>query len=161
MTQSAEHTAIPVDDTPPQAINHIDHVGIIVRKENVEKYVSLLSRVLNITFDEPIVNQDTGVIAVLSWGSGFEIMAPTREEGPYWERLQRFGEGTCTIVFGVPDIDAAIAHAAEEGVELDFEVKLEGDEPWLERFSQFREARLKAFDDDVALSLTLSQIEPK
>ena len=149
------------DDTPPQAINHIDHVGIIVYAENVDRYVKLFSRVLNITFDEPIVNHDAGVIAVLSWGSGFEIMAPLRPEGRYWDKLQRFGEGTCTIIFGVEDIDAAIARAKEQGVNLDFEVKLEGDEPWLKRFSLFREARLKAFSDDFAATLTLSQIVPK
>lgn len=149
------------DDTPPQAINHVDHVGIIVRPENVDKYVKLLSRVLDITFDEPIRNHDVGVIAVLSWGSGLEIMAPMRQEGPYWDRLQRFGEGTCTIIFGVRDIDAAIERAAQQGAALDFEVKLEGDEPWLERFSLFREARLKAFPDDFAATLTVSQIVPK
>ncbi|MBK5264617.1 MAG: VOC family protein [Alphaproteobacteria bacterium] len=149
------------EDTPPQVINHIDHVGIIVYPENVDKYVKLLSRVLNITFDEPIVNHDAGVIAVLSWGSGFEIMAPMRKEGRYWEKLERFGEGTCTIIFGVEDIDAAIARAKEEGADLDFEVTLEGDEPWLQRFSEFREARLKAFSDEFAATLTLSQIVPK
>ncbi|MFD8339328.1 VOC family protein [Streptomyces solisilvae] len=147
-------------DTPPQAINHIDHVGIIVHRDNVQKYTDLFTQVLGITFDEPIVNHDAGVIAVLSWGSGFELMAPLRDEGPYYERLQKFGEGTCTIIFGVPDIDAAIERAGREGAPLDFEVELEGDEPWLARFKQFREARLKAFDDDFALSLTLSQIEP-
>ncbi len=149
------------DDTPPQAINHIDHVGIIVYPENVDKYVNLLSELLDITFDEPIVNHDAGVIAVLSWGSGFEIMAPMRPEGRYWEKLQKFGEGTCTIIFGVKDIDAAIARAKSKGIDLDFEVKLEGDEPWLQRFSLFREARLKAFSDDFASTLTLSEIVPK
>jgi len=148
-------------DTPPQAMNHIDHVGIIVYPENVDKYVALLSELLCITFDEPIVNHEAGVIAVLSWGSGFEIMAPMRPEGRYWERLQRFGEGTCTIIFGVPDIDEAIERAKSHGVDLDFEVKLEGDEPWLQRFDSFREARLKAFSDDFAATLTLSEIVPK
>ena len=148
------------DDTPPQAINHIDHVGIIVYPENVGKYVRLLSNVLDITFDEPIVNDHLGLIAVLSWGSGFEIMAPIRREGPHWGKLQRFGEGTCTIIFGVGDIDAAIEHAKANGAELAWEVKLGGDEPWLRRFKKFREARLKAFDDDFACTLTVSQIEP-
>jgi 4-hydroxyphenylpyruvate dioxygenase-like putative hemolysin len=147
-------------DTPPQAINHIDHVGIIVYPENVDKYVKFLSELLEITFDEPIVNHDAGVIAVLSWGSGIEIMAPMRKEGRYWEKLERFGEGSTTIIFGVKDIDAGIARAKRMGVELDFEVKLEGDEPWLRRFKHFREARLHAFDENFASTLTLSQIEP-
>ncbi|MDB5582459.1 MAG: hypothetical protein JWR80_7635 [Bradyrhizobium sp.] len=147
-------------DTPPQAINHIDHVGIIVHRDNVEKYVKYLSSVLNITFDEPIINHDAGVIAVLSWGSGFEIMAPLRDEGRYWDKLQKFGEGTCTIIFGVADIDAAIQRAKENGADLDWEVSLEGDEPWLRRFKSFREARLKAFGEDFAATLTLSEIVP-
>src|SRR5688500_10130156 len=111
-----EMTQTKFDDTPPQAINHIDHVGIIVYPENIDKYVKLLSEVLDITFDEPIVNHESGVIAVLSWGSGFEIMAPVRPSGRYWEKLQRFGEGTCTIIFGVPNIDKAIDRAEAHGV---------------------------------------------
>ena len=87
-------------------------------------------------------------------------MAPMRDEGPYWDRIQKFGEGTCTIIFGVPDVDAAIARAKENGVELDWEAKLEGDEPWLRRFKSFREARLRAFDGDFAATLTLSEIVP-
>jgi len=148
------------DDTPQQAINHIDHVGIIVHPENVDRYITLLSDVLGITFDEPIVNEDIGVIAVLSWGSGFEIMAPLRREGPHWDKLQRFGEGTCTIIFGVADLDSAVQRARANGADLAWEVKLGGDEPWLRRFKLFREARLNAFDDNFACTLTLSQIEP-
>ena len=58
-------------------------------------------------------------------------------------------------------VDASIARAKSMGIDLDFEVKLEGDEPWLQRFSLFREARLKAFSDDFASTLTLSEIVPK
>ena len=148
-------------DTPPQAINHIDHVGIIVYRENLPKYVQRLSDLLGIEFDEPIVNEVAGCIAALSWGSGFEIMAPIRHEGRFWDRLQRFGEGTCTIVFGVPDLDAAIERARSHGAEVDFEAKLEGDEPWLARFSTFRETRLHAFEDGkFNATLTLSEIVP-
>ena len=152
--------AHPYDDTPPQAINHIDHVGIIVYPENVDKYVTQLSNVLNIRFEEPIVNDELGTIAVLSWGSGLEIMAPLRQKGPHWDKLQRFGEGTCTIIFGVKDIDAAIDRARANGADLDWEVSLGGDEPWLRRFKTFREARLRAFSEDFACTLTVSQIEP-
>lgn len=147
-------------DTPPQAVNHIDHVGIIVYRENLPKYVQRLSDLLGVEFDEPIVNEGAGCIAALSWGSGFEIMAPIRNEGRYWDRLQRFGEGTCTIIFGVPDIDAAIKQARSQGAEVDFVAKLEGDEPWLARFSSFREARLNAFDDGFSATLSLSEIVP-
>ena len=147
-------------DTPPQAVNHIDHVGIIVYRENLPKYVQRLSDLLGVEFDEPIVNEGAGCIAALSWGSGFEIMAPIRNEGRYWDRLQRFGEGTCTIIFGVPDIDAAIKRARSQGAEVDFVAKLEGDEPWLTRFSSFREARLNAFDDGFSATLSLSEIVP-
>jgi 4-hydroxyphenylpyruvate dioxygenase-like putative hemolysin len=147
-------------DTPPQAINHIDHVGIIVYRENLAKYVQQLSDLLGVEFDEPIVNEGAGCIAALSWGSGFEIMAPIRNEGRFWDRLQRFGEGTCTIIFGVPDIEAAIERARSQGAEVDFVAKLEGDEPWLARFSSFREARLYAFDDGFSATLSLSEIVP-
>jgi predicted enzyme related to lactoylglutathione lyase len=143
-----------------EATGHIHHVGIIVRPENVEKYVSFLSRVLGVTFDDPIVNDKGGLIAVVSWESGLEVMAPLRQEGGYWERIARFGEGTCVIVFGATDIDIAIARARENGVELGWEVRLEGDDPILGRFRTFREARLLAFPEEFAASLALCQIEP-
>lgn len=144
-----------------QAIQKIDHVAIIVYRENLDAYVGKFSAALGIEFDEPAIVESTGVVAALSWDSGLEILAPLTNEGRYWDRLQKYGEGSTIIVFGVKDMDAAQRRAREAGVDVGFEVKLGGTEPWFDRFGVFREARLNMFDQDLCVSMALSQIEPR
>jgi predicted enzyme related to lactoylglutathione lyase len=143
-----------------QAIQHIDHVAILVKEENARHYADRVSDVLGISFEEPVVNDDNGVLVIISWDAGLEIMAPTRQEGPYWERIQRSGEGTVSIVFGVADMDLAMQRARDNGAEVAYEAKLNGSESWLKRFSTFREARLARLADDLSCSFTLSEIVP-
>lgn len=144
-----------------QAINRLDHLAILVKYENVEKYKKQFSDVLGIVWDEAVVNQSAGVIAVPSWDSGLELIAPMQQSGRYWDRIQKFGEGSVTIIFGVPDLDAAIKRAEENGAPLRFNIKLEGNEPWLKRFKVFREAKVDMFEEEFASTITLSQIEPR
>ncbi len=143
-----------------QAINRLDHLAILVRYENFGRYKQRFSDVLGIAWDEEVVNESAGVIAVPSWDSGLELIAPMQQSGRYWDRIQRFGEGSVTIVFGVADIDAAIARAKDHDAPLCFHIELAGDEPWLNRFKLFREAKIDMFDEEFAATLTLSQIEP-
>lgn len=144
-----------------QAIQKIDHVAIVVYRENLPAYVEKLSKTLGICFDEPAIVESTGVIAALSWDSGLEVLAPLKEEGRFWDRLQKFGEGTSIIVFGVQDMDAAKQRALEVGVKSGPEVQLGGTEPWYDRFETFREVGLGIFDQDLPVSIALSQIEPR
>lgn len=144
-----------------QAIQKIDHVAIIVYRENLDAYVKKFSAALGVEFDEPAIVESTGVIAALSWDSGLEILAPLKNEGRYWDRLQKYGEGSTIIVFGVKDMDAAQQRARDAGVDVGFEVKLGGTEPWFDRFSTFKEARINMFDSDLCVSMALSQIEPR
>jgi 4-hydroxyphenylpyruvate dioxygenase-like putative hemolysin len=143
-----------------QAMNRLDHIAIIVKRENVESYMQRLTRVLGVQWDEGVTNESAGVYAVPSWDAGIELIAPLRESGRVWERLQKFGEGTVTIVFGVPDIEAAIKRAEDNGAPFLFNIAMIGDEPWLKRFKVFREAKVQVFEDDFASTVTLSQIEP-
>jgi catechol 2,3-dioxygenase-like lactoylglutathione lyase family enzyme len=143
-----------------QAVQRIDHVAIIVKEENARRYADRLSAILGISFEEPFVNDDYGLLIIISWDAGLEIMAPTRQQGAYWDRLQRYGEGTAAIVFGVANMDEAIKRARENGATIPYEAKLNGNEPWLTRFSSFREARLSAFDENLSCSFTLSEIVP-
>lgn len=144
----------------PQSVQRIDHVAIVVKEENAHKLADRLSAALGITFAEPLVNEAHGLLIIVSWEAGLEVMAPTREEGLYWERIQRYGEGTVSIVFGVADLDDGAQRARDNGVEVMAEAKLNGNEPWLDRFSTFREARLGPLGLDLACFLTLSEIVP-
>jgi hypothetical protein len=144
-----------------QAVNRLDHIAILVKAENIEKYKKLMSDTLGITWDEAVPNESAGVIAVPSWDSGLELIAPLRESGTIWERIQRWGEGTVTIVFGVPDMDKAVKHATDNGGQFLFNIEMEGTEPWLKRFKTFKETKVKIFPDDFASTVTFGQIEPR
>lgn len=148
-------------DTPPQAINRIDHIGFIVRYENFQKYVDFVSKLLDITFDEPSEYVAGNVIYSVAWAAGLEFIAPIREEGPYWDRLQRFGEGCPTVIFGVEDMEAALARAKEMGVEIAAEVHHPVRPAWMDRFKSFREVRTHAFPADFCSALTFGEIIPK
>jgi hypothetical protein len=143
-----------------QSVNRLDHIAILVKLENLEKYKQLLTDTLGVVWDEPAPNESAGVVALPSWDSGLELIAPLRESGTIWERIQRWGEGTVSIVFGVPDIDKAVAHANANGGEFLFNLVLDGTEPWLKRFKTFKEAKVKIFPDHFASTVTLGQIEP-
>jgi hypothetical protein len=143
-----------------QAVNRLDHIAILVKLENLEKYKQLLTDTLGVVWDEATPNESAGVIALPSWDSGLELIAPMRESGTIWDRIQRWGEGTVSIVFGVPDIDKAIEKATEGGGEFIYNLVLEGSEPWLKRFKTFKESKVKIFPDDFASTVTLGQIEP-
>jgi predicted enzyme related to lactoylglutathione lyase len=142
-----------------QAIQRIDHIVILVKPENLPAYADRLGGVLGITFDEPIVSA-SGTMVTFCWDAGLEIIAPTREEGLYWERLQRFGEGTVTIIFGVADMEEGKRRVEANGGSMGHEAKMKGDEEFLKRFSSFREARLNVFGDDFACLFGLSEIVP-
>lgn len=142
-----------------QTIQRVDHVVILVRPENLQSYADRLGRILGITFDEPTVSA-SGTMVTFCWDAGLEIIAPTREEGQYWERLQRFGEGSVNIVFGVADLDEGMRRAEAHGAPVAYEAKLHGSEEWLSRFSSFREAKLDAFGDEFACVFGLSEIVP-
>jgi predicted enzyme related to lactoylglutathione lyase len=142
-----------------QSIQRIDHAVILVKPENLRGYAERLGGILGITFDEPIVSA-SGTMVTFCWDAGLEIIAPTREEGAYWERLQRFGEGSVNIIFGVADLDDAMRRAEANGGPIGYEAKVRGDEPFLTRFSKFREAKVNAFADDFGCQIGICEIVP-
>jgi hypothetical protein len=144
-----------------QAIDRVDHVGILVHRANLARYVDQLSRVLNISFGDPVEIVHAGAIAVHSWDAGLEFLAPLEDQGPFWDRLQEKGEGTVVVIFGVRDIEDAAGIAARNGAPVEYELPLAGDEPWRHRFDTFREMKLtNMFGDDFGAWFALSQIEP-
>jgi hypothetical protein len=144
-----------------QAIDRVDHVGILVHRANLATYVERLSRVLNISFGDPVDIIHAGAIAVHSWDAGLEFLAPKADEGPFWDRLQAKGEGTVVVIFGVRDIEESADIAARNDAPVEYELPLTGDEPWRRRFETFREMKLtNLFGDDFGAWFALSQIEP-
>jgi hypothetical protein len=142
-----------------QAIQRIDHVAILVKQENLRSYVDRLSGILGITFDEPMISL-SGMMVSFCWDAGLEVIAPTREEGAYWERLQRFGEGSVNIIFGVADLDEGMQRAVDNGGTLGREAQVKDDAAFLKRFSKFREVGVNAFGDELGCHFGLSEIVP-
>lgn len=143
-----------------QAVQRIDHIAIIVKQENAARYADRLGRILGVTFDGPHVST-SGSRNYFAWEAGLEITAPRPGAGVQWERLQRFGEGSVNIVFGVADLDDGVERAEANGASPGLVASVDGDEPWLAPFSSFREVRLDAFDDeDLSCSFVLSEIVP-
>ena len=143
-----------------QSIQRVDHVAIIVKEENARRYADRLAAILGIRFEEPFTNDEHGVLIIISWDAGLEIIAPTREQGGYWDRLQRYGEGSTAIVFGVAHLDEAVERARANGANVPFEARLNGTEPWAARFRSFREARLSELGENLSCSFALSEIVP-
>ena len=136
----------------------VDHVLITVSQSNFESCIDKLSRALGVTFEPALRRDDFGVISAISLESGLEVLAPLREQGPFWERIQRRGEGHVSIIFGVEDFDEARQRAADAGLTIGDEIGLLGDEPWGNHFSVFREARLESI---FGTTIILGEITPK
>jgi hypothetical protein len=143
-----------------RSVNRLDHIALLVKLENLEKYKQLLTDTLGVVWDEAVPNEGAGVIALPSWDSGLELIAPLRPSGTIHDRIERWGEGTVSIVFGVNKIEEGVERAVAAGGEFLFNLVLEGDEPWLKRFETFKEAKVKVFPDDFASTVTLGEIVP-
>jgi hypothetical protein len=136
----------------------IDHVLITVSPGNFTECIDKLTRALGVIFQPALNREDLGVISAISLESGLEVLAPTREAGPFWERIQRRGEGHVTIIFGVDNFDDACKRATDAGLSVGTEIGLQGDEPWGKHFAVFREARLAPI---CGAAIILGEIEPR
>ena len=56
-----------------------------------------------------------------------------------WDTDER-GEGVHSIIFGVPDIEDALAHAKELGYPVSAAFGFGGNEPWKHKLEVFKEA---------------------
>jgi hypothetical protein len=94
-----------------------------------------------------------GLRNAISHSSGLEIVAPLDDTSSLAEHLRMHGEGLFGVVFGVPDLEAALARAGQHGVspatptDPIFDVlRLDGGAPvyanYTHRFETFREAVL-------------------
>jgi hypothetical protein len=145
-------------------VDRLDHVCLLVRRENFDRYMQLMSDALGVVWDEVVPNEGTGIIAVPSWDCGVELIAPLDPQGSVGrlvqDRIDRFGEGSVTLVWGVADMETAVSRATAHGGEHLFDVKM-NDEPWLRRFESFREAKVRIFPDDFSSTVTFGEIVPR
>jgi len=67
---------------------------------------------------EVMPEQGVEAIMLSAGGAGVELLTPLDPEGAIARFLGKRGEGLHHVAFGVPDIDAALAGLARDGVEL-------------------------------------------
>lgn len=98
--------------------DRIDHVGIAV--EELDGPIALYEA----TYGMPLVHRETvdsqGVEAVLLdvGESHIELLRPLGPDTPVGKFVAKKGTGLHHVAYGVSDIEAALAHLAEAGVEL-------------------------------------------
>jgi hypothetical protein len=139
-------------------IGRIDHVVITVSPKNFQPCIEKLTRMLGLKFQGPIYRKAENTQAAVDWDSGMEVLAPITEEGMLWEQLKVRGEGYMSVVFGVANLDKAREQAAAAGVQPLFDVGLNGDEPWFDRFDVVKETLLEPV---FGATIVLGEIIPK
>ena len=126
-----------------QCVNRIDHVVWLVHAHGQDACVEKFEQLFRTRFDGPLIRPEFGCRFWVSWEAGLEILSPWGE-GAYakaWaQRLDQRGEGVLSVVFGVPDIEEACAHAKTLDYAVSPIIGLSGDEPWAHKLARFQEA---------------------
>ena len=66
-----------------QSINRLDHIAFLVRPENIYKFKQQFSDTLGVKWDEEVVYEKAGMVAIPAWDAGIELVAPLQESGNF------------------------------------------------------------------------------
>jgi hypothetical protein len=95
-------------------VGRIDHILLLYRnRENQDSARRKLTELLGIDDWDEVGDGDEGIYIWISWGSGIELICPTREVPAFEKHLAAHGEGFYGLVFGVADLDAAVARVKQ------------------------------------------------
>ena len=111
-------------------VNTVHHVCWCVHPESLDR-VRQMWAALGIPLTD-VDLPDLGVVVLVSWEGGLEIMSPIYETGTLAEQSRQFlaekGEGVFSVVFNVPDLDAAISGVTGLGGEVVYREDITPDE---------------------------------
>lgn len=97
----------------------VDRIVTLVK--DMEKTKDFFSDLFGIPFDRTIVDEEIGMKIAMAGRFGFELTSPMPTGHPLGESEQRFleehGEGMRFIVIKVSDLDKAVQHFKERGIE--------------------------------------------
>jgi hypothetical protein len=137
-------------DTPGVVRNNdrVDHVAWLCSPENLEAMIAKLGQLGGTPLDGPVDLPAAGLRIGISWDTGLEVVSPLpgsdRPAALETRRmLRRRGEGIYAVLFGVPDMEAALVRAREAGYEPG--VLIQGGDPnrpWAGKYTKFLEARI-------------------
>ena len=113
--------------------NHVDHVTWISKPENLEANVAMLEKLADAKMTR-FERQDMGFVMYLCWEAGLEVGAPLPEPTDFnkalYDRLEQFGEGMLSVVFGVDNLDKHKARLEALGFEVGEVMDDHPDSPW-------------------------------
>jgi methylmalonyl-CoA/ethylmalonyl-CoA epimerase len=97
---------------------HLHHVAYVVA--DLDAALPLFVARFGLPVEVREVMSEQGVEAVMlgAGGAGVELITPLDPDGAIARFLDKRGEGLHHVAFGVPDISAALAELARDGVEL-------------------------------------------
>ena len=96
----------------------INHIGIAVK--SLETSIPFYRDQLGMTFEgtEEVADQKVRVAFLQIGESRIELLEPTADDSPIAKFLEKKGEGTHHIAYGVDDIETALADLKAKGVRL-------------------------------------------
>jgi 4-hydroxyphenylpyruvate dioxygenase-like putative hemolysin len=134
MSQSANRA------TERRNVGRIDHIILLyASRESQERARQSFTAMLGIEDWDEVGEGSEGIYILISWKSGIELICPTREVPAFQRHLATHGEGFYSLVFGVADLDQAMAHVKQLSGRAPYAL---GDPPpkVFERFDIAREA---------------------
>ncbi len=96
---------------------HIEHIGIAVKNldESIKFYEDFLGlKCYNI---EEVADQKVRTAFFLLGQTKIELLESTSDDGPVAKFLEKRGEGVHHIAFAVKDVEEAIKHAQDKGIQ--------------------------------------------
>jgi hypothetical protein len=136
----------------------IDHIILLYRnRENQEAARRAFTELLSIDDWDEVGEGSEGIYILISWRSGIELICPVREVAAFERHLEAHGEGFYCMVFGVTDLDAAMARIKQITGRSPHAL---GDPPAkvFEKFSVAREAIVGPIG---GMRVMLGEFEPK
>ncbi|MGZ4031723.1 MAG: methylmalonyl-CoA epimerase [Tumebacillaceae bacterium] len=99
-------------------LQKIDHLGIAVRsiEETLPVYTNGMG--LKVIHEEIIADQMVRAIFLQVGESCVELLEPTSPESPIAKYIEKKGPGIHHVAYAVSDLEAALAHAKEQGYRL-------------------------------------------
>lgn len=97
-------------------VGRVDHVVLVYRNhENLKKAQQEFSTLLGIDDWDDFGEVFGRVHMVASWQSGIELIFPTKPDPAFDQHLATRGEGFFSLIFGVADLEQAMAQILKQG----------------------------------------------
>lgn len=98
-------------DTKRRNAGRIDHIILLYRtRESQDRARQSFTDLLGIDDWDELGEASEGLYIIISWRSGIELVCPTRPVGTFERHLAAHGEGFYCLVFGVADLEQAVAN---------------------------------------------------